>query len=690
MSQELKCLPRDGPARYDSEAVSALPRQSVDQLDKAKRAQRMLQQYRFAFDQHAIVTVTDLDGRITYANDMFCAISGYAREELIGQTHQIIRSGVQPPSIFANLWRTIQRGEVWHGEMCNRPKSGPLYWVSATIVPLCDEQGQPEQYIAIRTDITALKNIEFRLNQAKQVSEDANHAKSVFLANMSHEIRTPLNALLGMAQVLERTALDAEQAEMVGRIRSAGNVLLDQLNDVLDLSKIESGQIELERHSFQLTDLLADLNRLMVGAAREKNLTLTVQAPQGLTQFLVGDSKRLSQILINLVGNSIKFTSRGSITVTVQRLGHGDGGCWLGFEVLDTGIGIPADRVAELFKPFTQADSSVTRRFGGTGLGLSICKNLVELMGGKMGAENRAHGGSRFWFKLPFALTSQGPESTPQTSPSASEATGPRLTGRHFLIVDDNEMNRLTIDRMLRLEGATSSQAENGQQAIDLLRRQPDAFDAVLMDVQMPVLDGLQATKHLRTQLNLTALPVLICSAGVHTKERAQALASGANDFIVKPIVLNTMVAQLLRVLQAPAPVARESAVVTPPCDSSEQPPCGPDVWPEIAGIAGEQMREQHGGDLKFFLLLLRMLSDELQLALQELPQQLGTDQGGAERVHKLRGSAGAVGALALVPVCRALEDAIHQGGPEQAACLRRFEDEARALLQAMAPHLKA
>lgn len=512
-----------------------------------------------------------------------------------------------------------------------------------------------------------------KMREAKDQAEKMSRVKTDFLANISHEIRTPLNGLLGVAQVLERTVIDVGQREMVLQIRHAGKVLLRLLNDVLDFSKIESGKMTLESVPFNTSDLVADLNGLMAGAAQAKGLSLAVILSSEVKCNFMGDSRYLLQILSNLVGNAIKFTDRGDITVNIFALSKNETHKQVRFEIVDSGIGIPADKQVQLFQPFMQVDSSMTRRFGGTGLGLSICKELVSLMGGVIGVESKPGQGSLFWFELNLLLSEKIP--TPiKDNLLVVENMQPRLMGLQFLVVDDSEMNRVTLERMMRIEGAIVTHAKNGQEAIDLLKISSNNFDAVLMDIQMPVMDGLEATRLIRLELNLKDLPVLVCSAGVQITEQANALACGANEFIQKPIDLELLVAMLLR-----GAVTREPANDVQKIFKTALPLIKD--WPEIKGIDAVYAKKQFRGDRDFFEMLLTLLLEELQQMACDVSEDFRLDaQVDAKKLHKLRGSAGAVGAHGLVEACRALELAIKEGSPDLAKCRQQFIDEIELL----------
>ena len=392
------------------------------------------------------------------------------------------------------------------------------------------------------------------LQQAREAAEAANRAKSEFLSHMSHEIRTPLNIVLGMAQVLEFDPLNADQRQMVQRIRQAGQSLLAIINDILDLSRIEAGQLRIDSRPFELDALLAKLDSMMRHSAESHGLSLRIEmlVPDSL-RLLIGDALRLEQVLMNLLANAIKFTERGEIQLriaVIETLASASA-TRLRFEVRDTGIGIEPETLEQLFTPFTQADSSITRRFGGTGLGLAICKHLVELMGGTIGVESQVGRGSRFWFELTF--DSPGAANRPKTPgvEQSMPATGMRLRGRHVLVVDDSGLNRDLLERALQRESAQVTLAADGQQAITYLKTHPNDFDAVLMDVRMPVMDGLTATRLIRTELRLVDLPIIALTAGTLVEDVEAARLAGVDDFLAKPLDLEQLVHCLLNQIAA-------------------------------------------------------------------------------------------------------------------------------------------
>ena len=662
-----------------------------------------------ALDEHAIVAITDPRGKINYVNDKFCAISKYAREELLGQDHRIINSGYHSKAFIYELWATISRGRVWKGELRNRAKDGSVYWVDTTIVPFLNAEGKPYQYVAIRADVTERKQAEEALARQQQVEETlrtatqsaelANLAKSQFLANMSHEIRTPMHAVIGLTYLLGQTGLDAEQKTFLHKIKRASKSLLGVISDVLDLSKIEAGELTLERAPFSLLSVLQDLEHAMAVHAQVKRIGFELDLAADLPDVLFGDVTRLNQILTNLLFNAIKFTEHGAVRLVVRPLAQTPHSVRLCLTVVDTGIGIAPEAQARLFAPFAQADASTTRRFGGTGLGLSIVKRLIDLKGGEVGFKSSVGVGSEFWVVLEFARSSMEAGVLRTTQPVPVRGRG--LVGVRVLVVDDSEINLEVAQRILELEGAQVALAANGYDAVERLRAHPFDFDVVLMDVQMPVLDGNEATRLIRSELGLKDLPIIALTAGALTSERQRSVAAGMDDFISKPFDVQTVVSCIRRHVQprsspagaAVAGVAGVASVAsrTPrpdrPLPASAAPP-----WPEIEGIDSSDARARLGGDLSLFRSMLRRLLNEFSEDSTPSDRAAGdalTTPAG--RMHKLRGSAGMLGAKAISELAGEVEGAWLEGRSECATVLeRQLATALRKLRQNAAPVLLA
>ncbi|MBF0263951.1 MAG: PAS domain S-box protein [Gammaproteobacteria bacterium] len=374
-------------------------------LRDKQKAQHQLEQQKFALDQHAIVSITNNKGKIIYANDSFCDISGYSKEELIGNTHKLVNSNYHNREFFKNMWTTITSGNVWNGEVRNRTKNGNYYWIAATIVPIVGVDGLAESYIAIRTDITVQKENEKKLFTAKQQAEAANQSKNQFIANMSHEIRTPMNAIIGLTYLTLETALDDKQQSNLEKILDAADNLLKIIESIFDFSKIESGELKNKSAPFNLQD---ELNKLLVRLntrCEEKGLKLNLLCNTDKTAFFIGDPILLSKVLNNLTDNAVKFTNSGEVTISVQISDLKESTCKLTFSVQDTGIGMEQNQISHLFEPFSQADASTTRQYEGIGIGLSISKCLVKLMGGDLLVESQEGVGSTFSFTLTLGFS---------------------------------------------------------------------------------------------------------------------------------------------------------------------------------------------------------------------------------------------------------------------------------------------
>lgn len=384
------------------------------------------------------------------------------------------------------------------------------------------------------TDVTLRHQSEQALITARDAATAANRAKGEFLAMISHEIRTPMNGILGMSQLLENTPLTDEQKDYVQTMRSAGETLLAIINDVLDYSKIEARRLQLEDTPFRLDTLFEDLGRLFSVLARDKGLAYTMELAPDTPCALTGDPVRLRQILVNLIGNAIKFTSQGEIRVQARLIESDAAYVRLHFSVRDTGIGIPADKQDRIFTPFEQADMSTTRRFGGTGLGLSICRMLCELMGGHIGLDSQTGKGSDFWFEIRLGISGQSYE--PATVPPEEITAVPEQA--RILVVEDNSINILVLTNLLKkLGGQHVSVAKTGCEALDVCQEQ--RFDLIFMDTHMPEMDGLEATRQLRAKDLQTY--IIGVSADAMSDDRSNALATGMNDYITKPVSLTSL-----------------------------------------------------------------------------------------------------------------------------------------------------
>ncbi|MGA9025780.1 MAG: PAS domain S-box protein [Steroidobacteraceae bacterium] len=732
---------------------------------------------------------TDAPGIITDVNKQMEALTGCTRDELIGAPCKTFFT--DPDRAEAGIKLALSKRKVTDYELTARDRDGKETVVSYNATTFYDRDRKLQGVIAAVREITERKQYERSLREATHRAEHANNAKSEFLANMSHEIRTPLNAIIGLGYLLEHTTLSEDQRQLLAKIQFGGRALLGVINNVLDLSKIEAGEMALEDEPFDLPQLVRDLGQLLTPQAVSKGIDLIVQCAPGLPRIVKGDASRLRQILTNLMGNSIKFTEAGSVELQVTCTEQSSDRCRLRCTVRDTGVGIEAGALKRLFTPFTQADASTTRRFGGTGLGLSIARRFAELMGGEIGVTSNVAKGSTFWIELPLRIVHDldgtagarglkilvadshgdaperlvamaralgwnpqvaetgeqligimnnsrgawpdvlildlhlhdmdarqliarlekecGPDTLPPivvvaestqsyaeqeqlagasdvllmrpltssalfNAVNATVSKGPDtlervlqstnfdefhaqwLHGVSVLVVDDSDINLEVAQRILERQGAQVTTCSDGMAALEHVRLHPRTLDIVLMDVQMPILDGNAATRRIRTELKLATLPIVALTAGALVAERQRALEAGMNDFISKPFDPQALIRKVRRLVEE----ARGQSIPMVILDPEPARRDGNTLF--MSSIDPAVVQQMFGDDLTLFKSLLgRILRDYADLSS---PSSASLDDEAtrsrlAARTHKLKGSAGMIGANRVMRLAGAAETAL-------------------------------
>jgi len=596
------------------------------------------------------------DDTLTW-NEKMCQIYGLPLERRdTGIHYEDWHSRVHPDDVeatVAQLMAAVEGRGVYAPEFRIVLAEGSVRFIQAAAVVERDKNGRALRVQGINRDITQLHQAQEAMQAARVAADRSNQAKTQFVANISHEIRSPMNAVLGMLQLLQRTALDMRQQDYASKAESSARALLGLLNDILDFSKVEAGKLELDPHVFDLDQLLQDMAVILSANVGEKPIEVLFDVDPSVPKRVRGDALRLQQILLNLASNAIKFTTRGEVVLSVSRAGQNTNGVSIAFAVRDTGIGISPEHCEHIFQAFSQAEASTTRRFGGTGLGLAISQRLVQLMGGKLEVDSVPGQGSNFHFTItlqepqaqPLDVVKPVAASTPdRRSTSPTDVSRRRLADLRLLVVEDNPTNQQVAHELLSAEGAQVEVADGGQAALETVRRAKSPFDLILMDIQMPGMDGYAATRAIRAACGQGAPPIVAMTANAMASDREAALTAGMVDHIGKPFSLSQLVAVIL---------LHARRMTTPDLSPMAAPALSVGTRPALNASPGwnsDAALARQGSNTKVYrncLLGFALEMDVWSAALQKTLVQQDLDEA-LRLLHNLKGLASTAGAEKL------------------------------------------
>jgi PAS domain S-box-containing protein len=623
------------------------------------------------------VVIRSRDGTIEWVNEGFTKLCGYSLEDVKNTFGEMLQNGNKEYlAVQGNYFTRVVKEKVPVSfESLNYAKDGHGYWTITTLTPVLGNDQEVERIIAIDSDITLRRQMEEELLQANKIAEhslmkgnkaltelmiakkqleESMKVKEQFLANMSHEIRTPMNAIIGFTNLLFKTPVSTDQRQYIDAIKTSGENLLVIINDILDFSKIQSGKINFEQIEMHLSTSMASITEMMLHKSVEKNIKLSAKIDKKIHDDLIGDPTRLSQIMLNLIGNAIKFTDEGEVRVTVDLAAETNETVKLLFAVTDTGIGIAGDKLHTIFEGFTQATNDTTRKYGGTGLGLSIVKQLVELQGGKIFVESTPGSGSVFSFELSFKKNFRKSENT-NGFVTQEDFEDPLLSGLKILLVEDNVLNQVLAKKVLTDWRWDVDVAENGLVAIQKINESD--FDLVLMDIQLPEMDGYEATRHIRKKMPeaKTHIPIIAMTAHAITGEAEKCIHAGMNEYVSKPFDPKDLYHKVAKVLNKPLPVLSKNG------DSKTNGHMHPT---KEKSIDLSYLKQLSNGSNEFINQMITIFLEQTPKAILSLEQSLEKEDWVALRAtaHKMKPSFGFMGIKSLKELIVLLEAEAEKG----------------------------